>query len=111
MDTIRSFIINTAVICYIVCIGVGCKSLRNEGDQPEAKAAGSITPTHYYIHPSSGNDAKTGLTKKEAWRSFAPLNQLELSAGDRVHILAPGQFNRTLKITGEGKRAAPIEVH
>ena len=65
----------------------------------------------YYINPADGNDAHSGLKKEQAWKTFAPVNRLALSCGDRVEILAPGAFNQTLAITGSGSGEAPIRIH
>ncbi|MGB1129270.1 MAG: hypothetical protein ACPG4K_04420, partial [Haloferula sp.] len=67
--------------------------------------------TTYFIHPQSGDDKGSGLKKEAAWRSFEPLNQLRLAAGDRVEILAPGKLDRTLLVSGSGTAEEPIEVN
>ena len=67
--------------------------------------------TSYYINPADGSDTHTGLKEEQAWQTFAPINRLTLSAGDRVNIIAPGPFEETLMITGNGTAKAPIMVH
>lgn len=67
--------------------------------------------TTYYIHPANGNDAHSGLSKQQAWKTFEQVNKLVLSRGDRIEILAPGAFDQTLQITGSGSRWSPIEVY
>ncbi len=65
----------------------------------------------YYIDPIAGDDASSGTAKSQRWRSFAPLNRLTLSAGDRVEIIAPGAFEESLVLRGRGTVEAPITVH
>ena len=67
--------------------------------------------TVYYIDPADGNDSHSGLTNEQAWKSFAPVNRLHLTAGDRVEIIAPGAFDQTLVITGSGSSEAPIRIN
>ncbi|MFO8026772.1 MAG: hypothetical protein R6U56_03815 [Opitutales bacterium] len=80
-------------------------------DTRSAESATSSSGTDYYIHPAEGDDTHTGLEKEAAWRTFAPVNATTFRPGDRLHILAPGRFERTLRITGAGGKNAPIEVH
>ncbi|WP_146209174.1 right-handed parallel beta-helix repeat-containing protein [Coraliomargarita sinensis] len=97
------------LLATIICTGAGC-SILTSGER-SSEIAESSDRTDYYIHPNDGSDARSGLATEEAWRSFAPLNRQELKPGDRVHILAPGHFDQSLRISGSGSRAAPIEVH
>lgn len=96
-------------ICTVFCVGIGCQTAATNERNTEAEK--STDGTDYYIHPVKGDDAHSGREKGKPWQTFAPINTLSLGAGDRVHILAPGQFERTLQIRGSGSKAAPIEVH
>lgn len=66
--------------------------------------------TTYYVDPTNGDDKNPGTSKPLAWRTFAPVNQLLLSAGDRVEIVSPGSFNQTLMPMGTGTAKNPIEI-
>lgn len=102
-------LITPIFICAIFCAGIGCSGAATKTSHREVLS--STTGTDYYIHPAEGDDTHTGLEKEAAWRTFAPVNATTFRPGDRLHILAPGQFERTLRITGSGNQAAPIEVH
>jgi len=91
------------IICAILCLLVGCQSSSPEDSVTEG--------TDYYIHPELGNDSYSGMEKKQPWQTFGPVNAKNLKPGDHVHILAPGNFDRTLRISGAGTEPAPIEVH
>jgi len=66
--------------------------------------------TTYHIDPAEGDDAKSGLAPKLAWRTFRRVNQLRLAPGDRVEIITPGAFDQTLMLAGAGTAEAPVEV-
>ncbi len=87
----------------------GCSTFTATERQNES--APTTAATDYYIHPTAGHDAQSGVGIKQAWRSFAPLNTTRLNPGDRVHILAPGRFEHSLRINGAGSTTAPIELH
>ncbi len=97
------------MIGILLCLLVGCQATTR--DTRSAGTATAPSGTDYYIHPADGDDAQTGLEPKKAWRTFAPVNATTFRPGDRLHLLAPGRFERTLKITGSGSKDAPIEVH
>jgi hypothetical protein len=79
---------------------------------PDPGKNGWISPgkTTYYIDPEKGSDDNSGLGEDRSWRTFGYINQLQLSAGDRVKVINPGSFTQSLMLTGEGKVDDPIEV-
>lgn len=66
--------------------------------------------TSYFIDPVKGDDKQSGLKQNLAWRSFSRINQLSLAPGDKVKITAPGSFDQTLMIVGNGTADSPVEV-
>lgn len=62
------------------------------------------------MDPTKGDDARSGLARDQAWRSFHPINARLLAPGDRVEIVAPGSFNETLMPMGSGTAEAPVEI-
>lgn len=81
-----------------------------EAYPPGERRAISPGNTIYTINPASGSDKQSGLKAALAWRTFAPVNRLVLAPGDRVEITAPGSFEQTLMLKGEGTEKAPISV-
>jgi hypothetical protein len=84
--------------------------LAEEAYPAKEMRAASPGKTTYYVNPVSGSDSNSGLRKNKPWKSFTHLNRLNLAAGDRVEILAPGSFDQTLMITGSGTKEAPITI-
>lgn len=64
----------------------------------------------YYIDPNTGADQNSGLSIRQAWKTFSPVNQLILSAGDKVKILSPGAFHESLFTVAEGTAKAPVTI-
>ena len=97
------------LICVICGNTIGGQST---GIYPvKGERATSPGNTTYFINPADGSDTHTGLKKEQAWQTFAPINRLTLTVGDRVNVIAPGSFDQTLMITGSGTAKAPIIVH
>ena len=67
---------------------------------------GNIT---YHIDPVRGDDANSGLAGDQPWKTFHPVNRLNLAPGDRVEI-NPGRFDHTLSLAGSGSAEKAIEV-
>jgi hypothetical protein len=82
---------------------LGCFNAPSEGESP----AGAT----YYIHPVAGEDQNNGRAVDRPWKTFAPVNQMQLKPGDRVEVLAPGSFDQSLIIKGTGTAEQPIEIH
>ncbi len=47
-----------------------------------------VHPTFYYVDPIAGNDANTGASWAQAWKSFAPVvaNAASIAAGDVIKV-------------------------
>jgi hypothetical protein len=72
----------------------------------------ALSPGHktYYVNPQSGNDNNTGIEAKSAWKTFKRINQLILSAGDKLEILVPGTFHESLALKAKGSFRALVKV-
>ncbi|WP_158991658.1 right-handed parallel beta-helix repeat-containing protein [Mucilaginibacter sp. L196] len=64
----------------------------------------------YYIDPNKGTDQNSGLSIKQAWKTFNHINQIILSAGDKIKILSPGAFRESLFAIAEGTAHAPVVI-
>lgn len=76
---------------------------------PADRLQSSPGDTPYYVDPAQGDDANPGTESAKPWRTLRMVNRLRLASGDRVHI-NPGTFTETLKPSGEGTAAKPIEI-
>lgn len=92
-------------------VGVFAKGVDAEAAYPE-KAARKASPGSktYFVNPQSGDDKRGNGTKLRPWKTFGPLNRIDLRAGDTVEIVAPGELPATLALTGTGSAKAPITV-
>lgn len=72
-------------------------------------AASSASATTYYIS-NTGNDANSGTSQGQAWRTLARLEQVQyaLQPGDQVLLQRGSIFRGTLPISSSGTSAAPI---
>lgn len=103
------FLISSLIFGTIICAGPGCSNFATV--EHRIHPLGSTGGASYYIHPELGDDSHSGGKKNKPWRTFAPINEKTLKPGDHVHILAPGRFDQSLKISGSGSKALPIEIH
>ncbi len=76
-----------------------------------ADAARLASPgnTIYYVDPIKGDDVNAGTTGSKPWASFAKLNALALTAGDKV-MIAPGVHNLTLHPSAAGTKEKPVII-
>lgn len=75
-----------------------------------AAAAGSVASAMtLYIDPVNGNDAADG-SSNTPWKSFEPLNQCTLQAGDEV-VVFPGVLTSSLAPQGNGTAENPVKIH
>jgi hypothetical protein len=65
--------------------------------------------TAYHVNPATGDDAQAGTAPGSAWKSFARVNALTLSPGDKV-MIAPGLHSTTLAPSGRGTAEKPLEI-
>lgn len=66
--------------------------------------------TTYYIDPQKGDDKNSGTTINNPWRTFERANQLIFSAGDKLEIIAPGTFHRSLVVMAIGNKTSPVMI-
>lgn len=67
----------------------------------------SVRAAVYFVSPS-GDDSRSGLSAKEAWKTLDKVNQLALLPGDQVLLEAGGVWNGQLKPQGSGSTGRPI---
>ena len=65
----------------------------------------------YFVAPISGNDDNSGNNSDSAWKSFYHINNLKLSAGDKISIIESGDLTQTLNIIGKGTKKNPITIN
>lgn len=71
----------------------------------------NIFASIYYIDASTGNDANTGLTQKNAWKTLDKANNFTFMAGDRILLKGGITFVGSLKLKSlQGKRVFPVII-
>jgi len=68
------------------------------------------TAAEYYLDCNSGNDANSGTSPAQAWRTLEQANQITLQAGDQLFLKAGCAFQGQLKPQGWGAPGRPIRV-
>ena len=66
--------------------------------------------TNYYIDPQSGDDNNSGVDQNKPWKTFKRINQLVLSANDKLEVLSAGTFTESLVLMAQGTPSAPVSV-
>lgn len=76
-------------------------------------SAGLVTAAQaetYYVSSSKGDDASSGTSEAQPWRSLARVSSFPLQAGDNVVLTAGSVWREPLTITRSGSENAPITV-
>ena len=73
---------------------------------PGALASG----TTYYVDAERGNDAASGISEEDAWKSLEKVNATVFAPGDRLLIRAGTSYAGALRLQGSGRTDAPIVV-
>ncbi len=66
--------------------------------------------TTYYVDSELGNDANTGTSEAEAWKTLKKASSVTYSAGDKILLKAGSMFTDTFYAKGSGTEASPITV-
>ncbi len=91
----------------------GCKTKTPVSDNFYPEATERIVSNEniiYYINPVSGSDKNIGTKKDAPWKTFKRVNQLILTKGNKIEIIAPGTFRESLFLIGQGTTKHPITV-
>jgi hypothetical protein len=68
----------------------------------------AASATTFYVDPSHGNDANSGLTEDQAWATLAKVNEHKFAAGDRLLFRAGQRWTGRFIPKGSGTAEAPI---
>lgn len=64
----------------------------------------------YFVDSVKGKDENDGLSPEKAFKSFSKLNEMKLSAGDKILLKRGCVFSDHLIIKDSGEEFSPIEV-
>jgi hypothetical protein len=103
-----------ATVAAVVLLLSGPLSCReDEVTRPgsaDANPAASEGGTTYYVDSQSGDDANSGTSAEEAWRSLDRVNSVVFAPGDEVLFRAGTRYTGQLRPQGSGKAGAPIII-
>ena len=71
-----------------------------------ALGQGRSVATVYYVDSQSGNDAHSGASRRQAWRSLEKVNGQVFQPGDQILFKSGGVWHGQLKPQGSGQAAA-----
>lgn len=75
--------------------------------------AGGMFPlkaADYHVDSQSGNDAASGLSTTQTWRSLNRVNQMVFQPGDRLLFRSGSHFEGQLAPRGSGTEKLPIQI-
>lgn len=64
----------------------------------------------YYLNSQTGNDAASGTSPGQAWKTLAPLQAAQLRPGDTVAFARGSTFTGSATIASSGTAARPIRL-
>jgi len=64
----------------------------------------------WHVDSEHGDDARSGLTAADAWKTLARISQADLKPGDTILLAAGSVWREPLLITRSGAEFAPITV-
>lgn len=77
---------------------------------PYGKRILSPGQSTYFIDPQRGSDQNSGTDPDNSWKTFQPVNEMVLSAGDEIEVLSPGTFHESLVLMANGTRGMPVRI-
>jgi len=70
-----------------------------------------FNPITYYVNPLLGSDQNSGKSKKEAFKTLAAIQQLQLHPGDKIVLLSNQTYYGSLKLIQQfGNAQNPIVI-
>ncbi|GGK12190.1 hypothetical protein GCM10007962_03120 [Yeosuana aromativorans] len=71
----------------------------------------TVWATDYFVHPSLGNDANTGLSKEQAFKTLSRASTIALQAGDRLFLASNQEYQTGLQLINvSGTKENPIVI-
>lgn len=66
--------------------------------------------TNYYFDSVNGNDANTGTSPGQAFKSLSKLSSLPVNAGDSILLKSGSVFTEKLYFSGKGEAGRPVVI-
>lgn len=98
--THRKMALATTLLLVVSCIGGGA----------HLTSCTSPVATAYYIDPVEGNDANSGRSPQEAWKTLEKASTVSLIPGEQLLLKRGATLNGQLEINARGTAAQPVTV-
>lgn len=72
--------------------------------------ASAVSAETWHVDSERGDDARSGLSPTDAWRTLAKLQQADLKPGDTILLMSGSVWREPLVIARSGSATAPITV-
>lgn len=95
-----------SLICILMVSSVSSPVYAMNDNSKDKKSEGQT----YYVDSVKGDDNNSGTDEGEAFRTLSKVNEIELSAGDKVYLKSGSVFNEQLKPQGKGTKDSPITI-
>jgi len=92
---------NSSAILIVICFFIaGCSNLSHHKNN-----------VVYFIDSQRGDDNRSGISPKLAWKSLQRVAQLKLKPGDQIKLFGSSHFKGTLKLTNlENTKDLPLII-
>jgi hypothetical protein len=103
-------ILRLSTLCLVSLIAVIA------GFESRSPAQATLAPvrapgsTIYYLDSSAGNDANSGTSPADAWKSLERVNNTVFAPGNRILFKAGSRFEGRLNPRGSGAEGSPVVV-
>lgn len=101
---------------WLTCVALsGCLDARygrhRDHEEDDALEQSAVSDRAYYVR-ADGDDARSGLTPADSWRSLARVNRQVFEPGEALYFQAGDTFEGTLtlQIANGGSARAPVRV-
>lgn len=98
--THRKIALATTLLLIVSCIGGGV----------HLTSCTSTPENAYYIDPVEGNDANSGRSPQEAWKTLEKASTVSLIPGEQLLLKRGATLNGQLEINAQGTAAQPVTV-
>ncbi|MEK0314660.1 choice-of-anchor Q domain-containing protein [Cohnella sp. 56] len=94
------------IAVWVAAVMMLCALVGSWGPAPRAYASG----TTYYVDSAAGNDANSGTSTSQPWRTLTKVNGTVFNPGDRILFKSGSVWNGQLWPKGSGTAGSPIAV-
>ncbi|GAA3989100.1 right-handed parallel beta-helix repeat-containing protein [Mucilaginibacter dorajii] len=96
------------ILFFCVHANLSAQNANNyNGVDHRTVSRGNVT---YYVNPANGDDNSNGKTANKAWKTFAHVNGIIFSAGDKIMVAGGGDLKESLYLVARGNSKSHVKV-